>query len=280
VFFLNHLKKEIYLKKTQVYFKNQTTRQIYYKSFFERHATTVISQSYSKFKRINRIFKLSMFFDACKKLIVIRNKRVSDLRQNINLGRKVKLFQQATFFKSIKKKISLKKRLKIFKARSKCIAFARNFLIFVYRSLKNKFRVFKTTFNKTIHELKNIIDEKSEYLRSLEYDNNEVNIHYKNLLEKNMKSNKENDNYRQIIINLELKIEDDNTKFNQLWEQNLQDIKNLQDTLTNNERILNEALVREESMQNKYCSDIENAITLNKQLNSIVARKNNQVSIV
>ena len=188
------------------------------------------------------------------------------------------MFQQASFFKSIKKKIKLKLRLKTYISRLKSINTSRNFTQFILRCLKSKYKVFKVTFNKTIFELKNIIDEKSEYLQGLEFDNSELNLHYKTLIEKSITSNSENEQYRQRIINLELKIQEDNNKFNELWEQNIKDIKNLQDTLTNNEKILGEALSREEKMQNKYCSDIENAIKLNKQLNVIVAKKNNQVS--
>ena len=37
------------------------------------------------------------------------------------------------------------------------------------------------------------------------------------------------------------------------------------------------AISREEQMQNKYCNDINNAINLNKQLNTIINKKNQQV---
>ena len=51
----------------------------------------------------------------------------------------------------------------------------------------------------------------------------------------------------------------------------------LQETLLNNDKILNNAVNREENMQNKYCNDINNAINLNKQLNQIINKKNIQV---
>ncbi len=74
---------------------------------------------------------------------------------------------------------------------------------------------------------------------------------------------------------LQRKTMNNNKKFYETWEQNVKDIKTLQDT--HNKNILEEALKREEYMQNKYMADMENAILLNKQLNTHVAKKNNQL---
>lgn len=48
----------------------------------------------------------------------------------------------------------------------------------------------------------------------------------------------------------------------------------LQELLQRNESILAQTIKREEQLQHKYCVDIENAIKLNKQLNTIISKKN------
>jgi len=48
--------------------------------------------------------------------------------------------------------------------------------------------------------------------------------------------------------------------------------------LKNNETLLTQAKKREEELQNKYCSDIQKAVSLNKQLNSIISKKNKLIS--
>ena len=48
--------------------------------------------------------------------------------------------------------------------------------------------------------------------------------------------------------------------------------------LVNNESLLNEAKRREDDLKNKYCNDIQKAVSLNKQLNSIISKKNKSIA--
>jgi hypothetical protein len=48
--------------------------------------------------------------------------------------------------------------------------------------------------------------------------------------------------------------------------------------LKNNETLLIQAKQREEELQNKYCSDIQKAVSLNKQLNNIISKKNKLIA--
>jgi len=48
--------------------------------------------------------------------------------------------------------------------------------------------------------------------------------------------------------------------------------------LKSNETLLIQAKKREEELQNKYCSDIKKAVSLNKQLNCIILKKNKLIA--
>lgn len=48
--------------------------------------------------------------------------------------------------------------------------------------------------------------------------------------------------------------------------------------MKNNETLLIQAKKREEELQNKYCSDIQKAVSLNKQLNNIISKKNKMIA--
>ncbi len=48
--------------------------------------------------------------------------------------------------------------------------------------------------------------------------------------------------------------------------------------MKNNETLLIQAKKREEDLQNKYCSDIQKAVSLNKQLNNIISKKNKLIA--
>ena len=133
--------------------------------------------------------------------------------------------------------------------------------------------------------MKTIMNEKNERITEIENENTELSIRLNNALETMKQDQSENEEQRKTILALENKISENTKKFNELWTQNIKDIKSnlfmsyldLEETLKNNEKILNNAISREEHMQNKYCADINNAINLNKQLNSIINKKNLQV---
>jgi hypothetical protein len=135
--------------------------------------------------------------------------------------------------------------------------------------------------------MKTMINEKNDKLTEIENENTELSIRLNNALETIKQDQIENEEQRKTILALENKINENTKKFNELWTQNIKDIKSkmlclsildLEETLKNNEKILNNAINREEHMQNKYCADINNAINLNKQLNSIINKKNLQVN--
>jgi len=124
--------------------------------------------------------------------------------------------------------------------------------------------------------MKTMINEKNDKLTEIENENTELSIRLNNALETIKQDQIENEEQRKTILALENKINENTKKFNELWTQNIKDIKSkmlclsildLEETLKNNEKILNNAINREEHMQNKYCADINNAINLNKQLN-------------
>lgn len=52
----------------------------------------------------------------------------------------------------------------------------------------------------------------------------------------------------------------------------------MQELLQNNEALLQESIQREKKLQHKYCIDIQNAIKLNKRLNEIISKKNNEIA--
>jgi hypothetical protein len=48
--------------------------------------------------------------------------------------------------------------------------------------------------------------------------------------------------------------------------------------LENNNSLLKEAQKREDDLKNKYCNDIQKAVSLNKQLNNIISKKNKLIA--
>lgn len=52
----------------------------------------------------------------------------------------------------------------------------------------------------------------------------------------------------------------------------------LKETLKNNEILLSESIKREEKIHNKYKLDILSAVKLNKELNNLIEKKNNEMS--
>jgi hypothetical protein len=184
----------------------------------------------------------------------------------------------SSFFKKSFSSLQRYKRsqslLNLFKSKYAIPHFYKLRQVCLYRKIKKQNHQNAATLN----HLNSFIKEKNELISKLESDNsNQLSSHRKLQAES---ENLTQDNYqlRKKIAVLESKIESDNLKFRELWNQNVKDIKNLQETLHNNEELLTEAMRREEQLQHKYCTDIENAIKLNKQLNTIVSKKNKMLA--
>jgi hypothetical protein len=138
-----------------------------------------------------------------------------------------------------------------------------------------------------IQNIRSILEEKNYIIDNIEHDNRELKIYYDKMSVNTKVLNGENDTLKKRVVVLENKIQLDQEKFKELFEINLNDIKrknhtyiDLQDTLEKNEMLLKESIQREEKLQHKYCVDVSNAVKFNKQLNTIICNKNQNVSII
>jgi hypothetical protein len=211
---------------------------------------------------------------------------IQEKRKSKKLNKSVKKSQEkiseiklrndkSSFFKKTSCSLKNKKRnhllINLFKKNKYILHNFHKFrLVCLYRKMKKE----KYHYENIIQEVKHIIKEKSEIIKTLELGNSNQNNELKKLQSESDNLNQDNEMLRKKIAVLESKIESDNLKFRELWNQNVKDIKKLQDTLHCNEALLEEAMRREEKLQHKYCLDIENAIKLNKQLNTIISKKN------
>jgi hypothetical protein len=73
--------------------------------------------------------------------------------------------------------------------------------------------------------MKMMIDEKNEKIREIENENTELSIRLKSALETLKQDKIENEDQRKTILALENKIKENTAKFNELWSQNVKDIK-------------------------------------------------------
>lgn len=180
-----------------------------------------------------------------------------------------------SFINKIKLKIKKKKRdavlVNLFK-KNKLILL--NWHHFRITCIKKRIFTEKEMYEKIIKEIRTLINKKNDDIKNIESEfkikNDKLNKAYNDTIE----LNEDNEVLKRKVISLEKKIENDKNNFKELWNNNLNDIKKLQETLRSNEVLLAEAVKREEKLQHKYCVDIENAIKLNKQLNVIISNKN------
>jgi len=73
--------------------------------------------------------------------------------------------------------------------------------------------------------MKQIIEEKDDKIRIIENENTELSIRLSNALETSRQEQIENEEHRKTILTLENKIKENTNKFNDLWAQNVKDIK-------------------------------------------------------
>jgi hypothetical protein len=186
----------------------------------------------------------------------------------------VKSHDKKSFFRIVKQIIiSSRTRIKFVKLIKKN-TLNKNLSLFRINTLIFLMNRKKAHFQKKFNKINRLLSEKQEFISKLENREIKNESDYYTLFNKSQSLYEENEGLRKNITILESKIENSKMKFKELWDRNVEDIKNLQETLKNNEKLLAETIKREEKLQHKYCIDIENAIKLNKQLNMIICKKN------
>jgi hypothetical protein len=75
--------------------------------------------------------------------------------------------------------------------------------------------------------MKTMINEKNDKLTEIENENTELSIRLNNALETIKQDKFENEEQRKTILALENKISENTKKFNDLWTQNIKDIKSI-----------------------------------------------------
>jgi hypothetical protein len=75
--------------------------------------------------------------------------------------------------------------------------------------------------------MKTMINEKNDKLTEIENENTELSIRLNNALETIKQDKFENEEQRKTILALEYKISENTKKFNDLWTQNIKDIKSI-----------------------------------------------------
>ncbi len=207
------------------------------------------------------------------------NKKAKQLKliNTINIQRLQFLNDLSIFYKRINTRTRSKNKLinKIIYFRK--LIFTRNIFKLIHRAIFASFLKKKLTSERIINDIKNILIEKTDIIERMESDNIKLKKHYHDLLSNTKSVSKENETLKNTITTLETKIETDNVKFKELYTHNINDINILQETLKRNEDLLSEAIKREEKLQHKYCIDIQNAIKLNKKMNTIIRDKNQAV---
>jgi len=101
---------------------------------------------------------------------------------------------------------------------------SKNFHKFINISLLRKLNNDKRIYQRIICDIKKIIEEKTEIINKAEKDKHEISFNSKNILIDNKSLVDENEILRKKILNLELKINEDNIRFKELWNQNMKDI--------------------------------------------------------
>jgi len=82
-------------------------------------------------------------------------------------------------------------------------------------------------FSNNLNELKTILEEKSEIIKNSQLDNSELHSRLEKLSTFNSTISEENVALKEKIQEAETKIEKDNSRFKELFKQNVNDIKRI-----------------------------------------------------
>ena len=132
-------------------------------------------------------------------------------------------------------------------------------------------------YENTIMQIKRILNEKTGIINKLEYDNNDLCYNYEQVIAKLQALTNENEILKQNLCEIKYNYSNEKKQYDEMLKQKIKDVHSLQARVKNNEDLLSEAIIREEKLQKKYCNDIQTAINLNKNLNDIINRKNQQI---
>lgn len=210
----------------------------------------------------------------------------SDTNSQINIFKASKA--KEAFFIASKEAIKIKKKsqisVKLLITRN-CLM--KNFHRFILACMVRRYNKHRRYSNQALKDLNRTIHDKLIIIDELNQVNNLKNRETEKVYHRSNALLADNVQLKKIINQLEAKIEQDNFDFNNLFNQNVNDIKgrnnifmiDLTNTIRRNEDAMAQITDREEKLQHKYCVDIRNAIKLNKQLNEIIVTKNKQVHI-
>ena len=197
-----------------------------------------------------------------------------------------KLFQTKTFpylqrelFMLICKKKILKNNIKYNRINSLVTKHYKRKYIHIMLNIKRykKENSLRAYYENTIIQIKRMLNEKTGIINQLEYDNNDLCYNNEQLLAKLNSVTNENEILKQNLCEIKYNYNNEKKQYDEMLKQKIKDVHSLQARVRNNEDLLNEAIMREEKLQKKYCNDIQTAINLNKNLNDIINRKNQQI---
>ena len=275
--FFDKIRYKVKIKKN----KNQFTKKlpsIIISSIFSKLYNLSQNDPKIHFNRIRKKVLFSDFFDKSKASIASHNKQI----QLLNLKEKFLSLYPNIYYKIVflilrnKVLLSRIKYLRIKKLLNKhyITKSIRKLLLLSFKKKESKIRLY---YENTIASIKKILNEKAGIINKMEYDNNDLAYNYEKTLTQINNMTKENENLRKIICEMKYNFEVEKKRYTELLQQNSNDLQSLQITVKTNQDLLAQAIEREELLQKKYCNDIQNAIKLNKNLNEIITKKNQQI---
>jgi hypothetical protein len=130
------------------------------------------------------------------------------------------------FFKKISFEVKTKKRLRLMTSLLK----NKNSLVKIFHNFKSICMIRRLHFYnkeyKKLYSVKNeMFQEKSLILNKIESENNDLKEHYQTEVVRSKNLYEENEFLRRKIAQLEIKLDQDNKKFQDLWTKNVEDIK-------------------------------------------------------
>ena len=154
---------------------------------------------------------------------------------------------------------------------------SKSFKILLIKAYKKKEKKIRDYYENTISYIKKILNEKSIAINKLQYDNNDLIKNYQNLLSQIQMLSNENEQLKRRINEINTNYISEKKAYNDALRRNKYDIQKMDDNMKNVQNQLHEALQREDLLQQKYCNEIQNSIQLNKNLNEIINRKNQEI---
>ena len=149
--------------------------------------------------------------------------------------------------------------------------------LLLIKSYRYKERKLREYYENTISYIKKILNEKSIAINKLQYDNNDLIENYENLIKQIEYLKIENNNLKKRISEISSNYYNDKKAYSDVIRKNQFEYQKMDSNMKNVQNQLNEALQREDLLQQKYCNEIQNSININKNLNDIINRKNQEI---